>query len=124
MRKFKIVLWVMIIGFIAVIFFSNKDYFLAKQSLKINILVGEPYKLKELPNAVFFLIFFLTGFLVAYFFGLFERFKSNKKVKTLNEAATSQLKEISTLKKEVASFQNGPKSHTETAEEHKEERPV
>lgn len=121
MKKFKIALWVILVGFIAIIFFSNKDYFMAKQSLKINFLVGEPYQLKELPNYIFFLIFFFTGFLIAYFFSLSERFKSNKKVKTLNEVASSQVKEISALKKEVESSRKTAQSHEEAPKEKKEE---
>ena len=107
MKKFKIALGVIIVGFFAIIFLSNKDYFMAKQGLEIDLLVGDPYHLKELPNAFYFLIFFLVGFLIAYFTSLFERFKSKKKIKTLNAAATDQLKEISELKKEVESLK-GP----------------
>jgi hypothetical protein len=44
--------------------------------------------------------------LVAYFISLSERFKSKKTIKNLNAAATSQLKEISVLKKEVDSLKS------------------
>ena len=71
MKKFKIALGVIIVGFFAIIFLSNKDYFMAKQGLEIDLLVGDPYHLKELPNAFYFLIFFLVGFLIAYFTSLF-----------------------------------------------------
>jgi uncharacterized integral membrane protein len=115
MKKVKIALWIIFIGFIAMIFFSNKDYFLAKQSLQIKLFVAEPIQIQELPNALFFLVFFLTGFLVAYFISLSERFKSKKKIKNLNAAATSQLEEISALKKEMetlrsTSFENKTES--------------
>jgi uncharacterized integral membrane protein len=111
MKKLKIVLWVIIIGFIAIIFFSNKDYLLAKQVLQIDLLYGEPFHIMELPNAVFFLVFFLTGFLVIYFISLSARFKSKKTIKNLNAAATSQLEEIAALKKEVESLQSGSSHH-------------
>ncbi|MFO7556383.1 MAG: hypothetical protein R6W88_14380 [Desulfobacterales bacterium] len=104
MKKVKIALSIIFLGFIAIIFFSNKDYFLAKQGLQIKLFVTEPFQIKELPNAIYFLVFFLTGFLIAYFISLSERFKSNKKIKILNSAATSQLEEISALKKEVDSL--------------------
>ena len=103
MKKVKIVLWIIFLGLIAIIFFSNKDYFLAKQGVQINLLFTEPFKIKELPNAIYFLVFFLVGFLIAYFISLSERFKSKKTIKNLNAAATSQLQEISVLKKEVES---------------------
>jgi uncharacterized integral membrane protein len=106
MKKVKIVLWVIFLGFIAIIFFSNKDYFLAKQGIQINIPFSEPFQLQELPNAIYFLIFFLAGFLIAYSISLSERFKSKKTIKNLNAAATSQLEEISVLKKEMDSLKS------------------
>ena len=106
MKKVKIVLWVIFIGFIAIIFFSNKDYFLAKQGIQINIPFSEPFQLQELPNAIYFLVFFLAGFLIAYSISLSERFKSKKTIKNLNAAATSQLEEISVLKKEMDSLKS------------------
>ena len=104
MKKVKIVLWIIFLGFIAIIFFSNKDYFLAKQGFQINLLFSEPFQIKELPNAIYFLVFFLAGFLIAYFISLSERFKTKKTIKNLNAAATSQLKEISVLKREIDSL--------------------
>jgi uncharacterized integral membrane protein len=103
MKKVKIVLWIILIGFLAIIFFSNQDYFLAKQSIQIKIPHIATKTFKELPNVVYFLVFFVIGFLVAYFLSLSERFKSKKTIKNLNAATTSQLQEISELKKEVKS---------------------
>ena len=117
MRKLKIALGIIIVGFFAIIFLSNKDYFMAKQSLKIDLLVGNPYHFKDLPNAFYFLIFFLIGFLIAYFTSLFDRFKSKKKIKTLNTAATDQLQEISELKKEVESLKGGAYGYSKPPEE-------
>ena len=111
MKKFKIVLWLIIIGFIAIIFLSNKEYLLAKQVVQIDFLYGDPFHTMALPNAVFFLFFFLTGFLIAYFISLSSRFKSKKTIKNLNAAATSQLAEIASLKKELESLQSGSSEH-------------
>ncbi|MGA9176018.1 MAG: LapA family protein [Desulfobacterales bacterium] len=106
MKKVKIVLWIIFLGFIAIIFFSNKDYFLAKQGIQINIPFSKPFQIQELPNAIYFLVFFLAGFLIAYSISLSERFKSKKTIKNLNAAATSQLEEISVLKKEMDSLKS------------------
>jgi len=116
MKKVKIVLGIICLGFIAIIFFSNKDYFLAKQGIQINIPFTEPFQIKELPNAVYFLVFFLAGFLIAYFISLSERFKSKKTNKNLNAAVTSQLEEISVLKKEIDSLK-GSAFNSKTAPE-------
>ncbi|MGD8980164.1 MAG: hypothetical protein PVF42_01145 [Desulfobacterales bacterium] len=106
MKKAKIVLCVIFLGLIAIIFFSNKDYFLAKQGIQIDIPFSEPFQIQELPNAIYFLVFYLAGFLIAYFISLSERFKSKKTIKNLNAAATSQLEEISVLKKEIDSLKS------------------
>lgn len=117
MKKLKIVLWLIIIGVIAIIFFSNKDYLLAKQALQIDLLYADPFYTMPLPNAVFFLVFFLTGFLIAYFISLSGRFKSKKTIKNLNAAATSQLEEIAALKNELESLKSGSTEHTAQASE-------
>jgi uncharacterized integral membrane protein len=117
MKKLKFVLWVIIIGFITIIFFSNKEYLLAKQVLQIDLMYSEPFHTMELPNAVFFLVFFLAGFLIAYFISLSARFKSKKTIKNLNAATTSQLEEIAALKKELESLQSGSSEHTAQPEE-------
>jgi uncharacterized integral membrane protein len=116
MKKVKIALWVIFLGLIAIIFFSNKDYFMAKHGLQINLFVTEPFYIQELPNIIYFLVFFLVGFLIAYFISLSERFKSKKTIKNLNAAATSQLQEISALKKDVDSLKSGAVS-SQTAPE-------
>ena len=109
MRKVKMVLWLILFGVIAIVVYSNKHYFFnTKQSIQILIPFKEPYTFKEMPNAVYFLVFFIVGFLVAYFLSLSERFKSKKTIKNLNTAATSQLKEISDLKKEMDSIKSSP----------------
>ena len=116
MKKVKIALWIIFLGFIAIVFFSNKDYFLLKQGIQINVPFTEPFQLQELPNAIYFLVFFLAGFLIAYFISLSERFKSKKTIKNLNAAATSQLEEISVLKKEIDSLK-GSAFNSQTAPE-------
>jgi len=117
MKKIKIALWIIFLGFIVIIFLSNKDYFMAKQGIQINIPFTEPLQIQELPNAIYFLVFFLAGFLVAYFISLSERFKSKKTIKNLNAAATSQLKEISVLKKEVDSLKSSAFNSQTTPED-------
>ena len=108
MRKVKMVLWLILFGVIAIVVYSNKHYFFnTKQSIQILIPFKEPYTFKEMPNAVYFLVFFVIGFLVAYFLSISERFKSKKTIKNLNAAATSQLQEISTLKKEIDTLKSG-----------------
>ena len=117
MKKVKIFLWIIFLGFIAIVFLSNKDYFFyTKKSMQILVPFAEPYQFQEMPNAIYFLVFFLTGFLIAYFISLSGRFKSKKTIKNLNAAATSQLEEISGLKKEIDSLK-GSAFNSKTAPE-------
>ena len=106
MKRVKIVFWVIILIFLVVIFIQNKPFFIAKQSLKLQLPFLKAYHTPELPYAVIFLVFFLAGFLIAYFFSLYDRFKSKKTIKNLNAAAASQLEELATLKSQLESLQS------------------
>ncbi len=103
MKKAKIVFWVIVLIFAGIFFYSNKDFFMAGQILTLNLYFKE-FKTPELPMAVLFLVFFLVGFLIAYFSSLYERFKTKKSVKNLEDTTTFQSEEISTLKKELESL--------------------
>ena len=56
MKKAKIVFWVILVCFLGLIFFSNKEYFLAKQALNLKLPFLEPYHSPEMANAIFFLV--------------------------------------------------------------------
>ena len=104
MKKVKIAFWAVILIFIGIFVYQNEVYFMEKNSLRLQLPFLETLHTPELPNAFLFLLFLLIGFLIAYFLNLSERFKSKKTIKNLNAATTSQLGEISELKKEVESL--------------------
>ena len=79
---------------------------MAKQSLSLKLPFLEVYHTPELPHAVIFLVFFLIGFLIAYFFSLYERFKSKKTIKNLNTTTASQFEELEALKGELESLRS------------------
>jgi uncharacterized integral membrane protein len=115
MKRVKIVFWVIILIFMVVIFLQNKPFFIAKQSLKLQLPFLKAYHTPELPYAVIFLVFFLTGFLIAYFFSLYDRFKSKKTIKNLNTAAASRLEELAALKGELEALRGAsPGGSTES----------
>ena len=107
MKKVKIGLWVILLLFIGLFFYQNKDFFMIKQSLNYGLPFLKVHHVPALPIAILFFFFFLLGLLGAYFYGLADRFKFKKTIKNLNAAATSQLKEISELRKEVESLRGG-----------------
>ena len=90
MKKVKIAFWLIILVFAGVFVYQNKIFFMAKQSLSLTLPFLKTLHTPELPHAVLFLFFFLAGFLAAYFFGLYGRFKSKKTVKSLKAAAATQ----------------------------------
>ena len=100
MKKIKIALWVIIIGFLALVMFQNKDFFMAKQGFSINLYFTS-YEIPEIYNAVLFFVFFAVGLLVAYIFSLFSKFKSNKTIKDLKSSMTSSMQQMSVLKQEL-----------------------
>ena len=121
MKKVKIGFWVMLLVLLVIFAYQNKVFFMAKHSLRLEIPFLDTLHSPELPQAILFLLFFLTGFLVAYFLSLSDRFKSKKTIKNLNAAATSHLEELSALKKEVESLRSAASGHTaDAAEQHAE----
>ncbi len=100
MKRVKIAFWIIVIGFIALVVFQNKFFFMAKQSLAINLWIKK-YNTPEIANAIFFLVCFFAGLLAAYFASLSGRFKSKKTIKNLKTSLDSQSEIISELKEEV-----------------------
>jgi len=106
MKKFKLVLWLIIIAFFALFFYQNQTYFMSKHGLSLKLPFMEMYHVPELPNAIYFLAFLMIGLLIAYFFSLLERFKSNKTIKGLNATVDADLDMISSLKRELEALKN------------------
>ncbi len=107
MKKVKIAIWLIILVFAGVFIYQNNDFFMAKQSLRLNLVIIEPVHTPELHNVILFLVFFLTGFLIAYFISLSDRFKSKKTIKSLNADTASQRDELEALKRELELVRGG-----------------
>jgi hypothetical protein len=104
MKKFKIAIWAVLIGFIILLIYQNQNFFLGKQSLRINLLVAD-YQIGAIYNLFLFFICFVAGFLLGAYFVLMDRLKYKKKIKTLNAQNDTQLAEIKTLQRELESLQ-------------------
>ncbi len=101
MKNLKVVLAILILAFIGIVFFQNQEFFMAKHRINLNLWVMEPYVTPEIYIALLFLISFVSGLLIAYFFGLFEHFRKSKTIKQLTANVNSQQREISALKSEL-----------------------
>ena len=107
MKKARIALLIVVIGFIGLIVIQNWEYFNSLQGFRIDLFFFGEYRTPEFSNWFFFLSCFLIGILPAYFYGLIERYKSNKMIKKLYAASAAQNEEISVLKREVELLQRG-----------------
>jgi hypothetical protein len=111
LRNVKIVFWIIILILIGLLGYQNKDFFMAKNSLGLKLPFLSIVHTPELSNAVLFLIFFMTGFLIAYFFSLSKRFKSKKTIKDLKTSGASQQNDIASLRKEVETLRIKPSEY-------------
>ena len=102
-KRVKIGIWVVIIGFLALIVFQNQNFFLARQSLGLN-LYFKNYSLPEVANIFLFFISFLAGLLFAAYFIFLDRFKLKKANKTLSTTINTHLEKISSIEKELETF--------------------
>ena len=117
MKKVKIIFGLVVIGFIGLFFYQNREFFMDKPRLSLELPFVNIYHLPEWPNAVLFVAFLLFGLLVSYFSNLFERYKANRTVKSLNAAVNSHLEAISTLQGEVAALKGGDSTDGKEPEE-------
>jgi uncharacterized integral membrane protein len=101
MKKATLIVWVIILGFIALVIFQNQTFFMTNHSLRLNLGVVDEYHTPELPNAIVFIFFFLSGIVIAYLFSLSTRFKARRTTKKLNAAIISHQEKAAELKREL-----------------------
>ncbi len=116
MKKIKLVFWLILIAFLALLTYQNWDYFMSQHGLRINLFVAE-YNIPPLQNAVLLLIFFFAGLLIAYFFTLFERFKSQRAIKSMTATLEMSEKLLDGLKKEIQTLKGEPSTPQPPADE-------
>lgn len=101
MKKVKIALWIVIFGFVGLVIFQNRGFFMSESRMILDIGFFY-YETPFLANAIFFVAFFLVGVLISYFFGLFKHFKDAKTIKTLKAKEASLVETIAALEKQRA----------------------
>jgi multidrug resistance efflux pump len=100
MKKIKYIIWLIIVGLLGTIVYQNREFFLAKQSLSVD-LISSQYQSAELPIALYFAAAFLLGWFIAYLFSLADRFKDARTIKGLQQSIFMQQSDIDAMKKDV-----------------------
>jgi len=101
MKKVKVAFWIVIFGFIGLVIFQNKEFFMSESRLILNLGFFY-YETPFLANAIFFVAFFLVGILISYCFSLFKQFKDGKTIKTLKNKETSLVDAVASLEKQLS----------------------
>jgi hypothetical protein len=114
MKKVKIACWIIIFGFVGLVIFQNKDFFMSESRLIFNLGFFY-YETPLLANAIFFVAFFLVGILISYFFGMFKHYKDAKTIKTLRAKETTLVDTVSSLENQVSSLKRASDDAPETA---------
>jgi len=109
MNKAKLIIWLLVLGFMGLVVYQNEGHFLnAQESLRLNLGVVPEYHSPQLPMVFFYLVFFLYGLIVAYFFGLPERFRNRKAIKRQTIAASQREKAMAELNTELSRIKGEP----------------
>lgn len=109
MKTLKFIIFLIVLGFLALIYFQNAEYLTAKQSLMLDLKFKTwQWTFPELWNLAYFGICFVIGFIIAAFYGLGSKLKSKQIIKSLNATIDSHAAQISSLRTELEVFTNDP----------------
>ena len=106
MKAVKLVIFLLVCAFLGTVVVQNKDFFMLKEALKVDIIIWN-YETQPIHLSLYFLGFFLIGLLVSYFYGLGERFKAKRII-------ASQLETIRNSEEELRGLKSQPKTEEET----------
>ncbi len=116
MKKFKLILFLGILLLIGLVAYQNKVFFLDTHSINVDLMVKQ-YETPEIQIGLYFVGFFLVGFLISYFFSLLVRFRSKKTIKKMKAEINTHLGKISELESELSSIKYGRSNNEEDGPE-------
>jgi uncharacterized integral membrane protein len=114
MKASKSLLVVVALIFVALTVVQNPGVFSHEESLHLN-LYFKSYQSPPIQLSVYFLGFFLVGFLLAYFHGLSERFKAKGAMKNQVEKVVKLEEEVKALKSLPLKEESPPTQETESS---------
>lgn len=118
MKKFKLILGILILAFLGLVIYQNQIYFLTEQELMLN-LYFKHYTFPPIANGLYFLGCFAIGFLIMFFFSLVSKFRSKGEIKKLIAENTAHQEAIESLREELHIARTAPagSENTETVSE-------
>jgi uncharacterized integral membrane protein len=107
MNKIRTGIWIVILVLLMVLFFQNQSIFLSSRTLQMDLYFVK-YQTPELPDGLYYLATLIIGLLISYLFGLGDRFKARRAIKSLSATIDSHRQEMTTLKKEIGELKRMP----------------
>ena len=104
MKKVKLAFWLIVFGFVGLVIFQNKEFFMSKSQMVLNLGFFY-YETPFLANWIFFVAFFLVGILISYFLSLFKQFKDAKTIKALKAKEATLVEAVGSLEKQLKAQQ-------------------
>ncbi|MBF0200290.1 MAG: hypothetical protein HQK66_03070 [Desulfamplus sp.] len=109
MKKFKVFMVLLVVVFVALVIYQNREYFFTKQALSLNLGVETwNWTAQEVENVYYYAGCVVIGLLIAAYFALISKFRTGRKIKSLNSTITTQLKTIENLQNELDKFRSDP----------------
>ncbi|MCK5836081.1 MAG: LapA family protein [Desulfobacula sp.] len=109
MKKLKLFLGLIVVIFIALLIYQNREYFFAPQALSFSLGV-ETWQWTAPPaqNVLYMGGCLLVGLLYAALISFSLKLKSKKEIKMLNAENATHLEEIASLKQELDKYEADP----------------
>lgn len=100
MKKILSIIWVAVILTIGILFIQNQAFYMAEQSLSLNLLLFD-IALPPLPNGAILLAFFIGGILLSAASSVVGRFKTRKALKRCKATGDGYIDKIGALKNQL-----------------------
>ncbi len=108
MKKVKLVVWMLIIAFLAIVIYQNRGFFWdTKQSLAVDLAFAK-YQFPEVEHLIIFGAFFVAGFLLGIYFLISRGLKKKKLVKSLKAQVKEQTEKADALEEELRALRGDP----------------
>ena len=99
-KKGKIVFWIIFVVIALIFYFQNQVFFMTDHKLGLNLFFYA-FNASPMPIVLYVIGFFFIGFLIAFFSGLIDKFRTKKLIQDLNMKLDEQNKMLTSQKNEV-----------------------